>query len=82
MTVVTIKAVSVAFTIDESVIVPNSEPPTPVIDNFTLSLKCIPCIYYLIWFKKDQVEVKTLLDSDNEFNAMTLTYIAKLGLKV
>lgn len=45
-------------------------------------LKYMLCIYYLIWFKKDQAKVQSLLDSYNEVNAMILAYAAKLELKV
>ena len=38
------------------------------------------CIYYLIWFKKNEVQV--LIDSGSKVNAITLGYALKLGLKI
>lgn len=55
---------------------------TPVSDSFISPLKCIPYIHYLVWFKKDQVEVQVLINSDNKINAMTTAYAAKLGFRV
>lgn len=48
----------------------------------TLLLECVPCIYHLLWFKKDQAKVQVLLDSGSEINTMTLAYAAKLNFKV
>ena len=45
-----------------------------------VALQRVPCVYYLIWFKKK--EVQTLIDSGSEVNAMTPTYASKLGLWV
>lgn len=45
-------------------------------------LKRTPCIYYLFCFKKDQAKVHTLLDSNNEVNAMAYVYAINLGLKI
>ena len=42
----------------------------------------IPCICYLIWFKKSEVLVQALIDSGNKVNTMTPAYALKLGLKV
>lgn len=39
-------------------------------------------IYYLVCFQKDQDKVLALISSRSEVNAMTPTYISKLGLKV
>ena len=39
-------------------------------------------IYYPLRFKKDTVDVKALMDSDNEVNAITPAYASKLGFKV
>lgn len=50
-------------------------------DKFALPLECVLCIYYLVWFKKNPVKVQALLNFGNKVNVMTLTYIAKLGLK-
>ena len=43
-------------------------------------LKQVSYIYYLIWFKKN--EIQALIDSSSKVNAMTLTYAAKLDFKV
>ena len=41
------------------------------------------CICYLMSFQKDKgKDVLALLDSENKVNAMTLAYMAQLGLKV
>ena len=45
-----------------------------------LALKRVPYIYYLIWFKKN--EVQALINLSSEVNTMTSVYIAKLGFKV
>ena len=39
----------------------------------------VPCIYYLVKFQEKQV--KTLLDSSSEINAISPTYAKRLGLK-
>lgn len=62
------------------VMAPSFETSAP--NNLNPPFKCIFCIHYLVWFKKDQAKVQTLIDSSNEINAMTLAYIARLGLKI
>ena len=47
-----------------------------------VSLEQGPCIHYLLRFQKDTIDVRALIDSGNEFNAMTPAYVLKLGLKV
>ena len=47
-----------------------------------MSLERILFIYYLLRFRKDNADIKALIDSGNEVNAMTLAYAPKLGLKV
>ena len=43
----------------------------------------VPCIYYLVQFRKDKdKDVLALLDSGREVNAMTSAYMANLGFKV
>ena len=42
----------------------------------------VPCICYLIWFKKSEIQVQGLLNFGNEVNAITPRYALKLGLKV
>lgn len=48
----------------------------------TLLLKRIPCIYYLLCFRKDQTKIQALIDFASEVNAISLAYAAKLGLKI
>ena len=48
-------------------------------DNL-LMLDWIPCIYYLIWFKKNKVQA--LINFGSKVNVMTPAYLLKLGLKV
>lgn len=47
-----------------------------------LLLKCVPYIYHLIRFKKNQAKVKALIDFGSKVNIITLAYLAKLDLKV
>ena len=51
-------------------------------EDTSLALDRVPCIHYPLRFRKDTAEVKALIDSGSEVNAMTPTYAAKLGLKV
>ena len=44
-------------------------------------LKKIPCIHYPIRFQEGQEQVKALLDSGSEVNAMSPAYIERLSLK-
>ena len=41
----------------------------------------ISYIYYPIWFQKSQKQIKALLDSGSEINAMSPAYAKRLGLK-
>ncbi len=43
-------------------------------------LQRIPCIRYPVQFQEDQPEVKALIDSGSEVNAMIPAYAKKLGL--
>ena len=36
----------------------------------------------MIWFKKNELQVQALLNSEGKVNAMTPVYVSKLGLKV
>lgn len=54
----------------------------PIPDHFTPSLKHILCIYYPVWFKKNQAKIRALLDFADEVNAIVPAYMAKLSLKV
>ena len=41
----------------------------------------VPYINYLVWFQESQIQIKALLNSGSEVNAMSPAYIKKLGLK-
>ena len=46
-------------------------------------LERVPCIHYLLRFRKDKEnEVQALINSGSKVNAMTPAYVLKLGLKV
>ena len=46
-------------------------------------LERVPCIHYPLRFRKDKEnEVRALIDSGSEVNAMTPAYASKLGLRV
>lgn len=60
------------------VIVFSSKAPNSTTSTF-LSLDYMLCIYYLVWFKKNQFEIQALINSNNEIIAMTLAYAKKLG---
>ena len=51
-------------------------------EDTSRSLDRIPCIHYALHFQKNTAEVKALIDSGSEVNAMTLAYASKLGLQV
>ena len=51
-------------------------------EDHQLVLDYVPCICYLIWFKKSKVQIQALIDSGSEVNAMTQEYASKLGLKI
>lgn len=61
-----------------------------VAKNNVLSLRAIDipllkgalCIYYLLYFNKDQVKVQTWLDSNTEINTMAPAYAANLSFKI
>ena len=50
--------------------------------NKKMTLEQVPCIHYPLHFWKNIAIVRVLVDSGSKVNAMTLTYAAKLGLKV
>ena len=52
------------------------------IEDTSRSLDWVPYIYYPLRFQKDTVEVKALIDSGSEVNAITPAYASKLGLWV
>ena len=41
----------------------------------------VPCIHYLVQFRKDKETIWALIDSNNEVYAMTPAYAKKLGLR-
>ena len=45
-------------------------------------LKGIPCIHYPFQFQEGQEQVRSLLNSGSEVNAMNLALIQKLGLHI
>ena len=47
-----------------------------------LALDWVPCICYPIWFKKNEAQVRALINFGSKVNAMTSEYASKLGLKV
>ena len=47
-----------------------------------VTLERVPCIHYLLHFWKDTADVRALIDSGSEVNAMTPAYTSKLGLRV
>lgn len=53
----------------------------PIMLNILL-LECIPFIYYLLHFKKAQIQVQILLKYNSEINAIILAYAASLSLKI
>lgn len=55
---------------------------TPFPDIFILPLKRVLRIYDLLCFRKDQCKILALINLNNKVNAITLAYIAKLGLNV
>ena len=57
-------------------------PVTEASQENVVVLNWVPCICYLIWFKKSKVQVQALINFGSEVNAMTLGYASKLDLKV
>ena len=47
-----------------------------------VTLERVPCVYYPLRFRKDTADVRALIDSGSEINAMTPAYASKLGLRV
>lgn len=45
-------------------------------------IKKVPYIYFLLYFQKNIIEVKILLNFGNEINIITAVYISKLGLQI
>lgn len=57
-------------------------PPLDIFPFDTPLLKCMPCIYHLVYLKKDQAKVQVLLNFNSKINTITPVYIARLGLKI
>ena len=47
-----------------------------------VTLKRVPCVHYPLRFWKNTADIRALIDSDSEVNAMTPAYTSKLGLRV
>ena len=47
-----------------------------------VTLERVPCVHYPLRFRKDTADVRALIDSGSEVNAMTPAYASKLGLRV
>ena len=45
-------------------------------------LKRVPCVHYPVQFRKDSSEIKALIDSGSEVNAISPAYANKLGLRI
>lgn len=50
--------------------------------DLILLLKNMLYIYYSFRFKKSQVKIYALINSDNKMNDIVIAYMAKLGLKI
>ena len=59
-----------------------SATSTSVTDTKKEALKRIPCIYYLVQFKKDKTQVQALVDLGSEVNAMYPSFAKQLGLPI
>lgn len=61
-----------------------SSPKTliSVSNNIALLFKYILYIYYLINLKKNQVKAQLLINFGSKINAITWSYVNKLGLKI
>ena len=57
-----------------------SAPVTEASKEDDIVLDWVPCIFYPIWFKKN--EVQALINSGSKVNAITPAYASKLGLQV
>ena len=45
-----------------------------------VTLERVPCVHYQLRFSKNSADVRALIDSGSEVNAMTPAYASKLGL--
>ena len=46
-----------------------------------VAIERVPCVHYPLRFQKDTADVKALIDSGSEVNAMTPAYALKLDLR-
>ena len=55
----------------------------PITDNRgeEVVIERVPCIHYPVQFQEGQEQVKALLDSGSEVNAISPAYAKRLGLK-
>lgn len=51
------------------------------LDNFIPSLNCVSYIYYLLYFKRENSNVKAWNDFDNKVSIMTPAYTKKLNFQ-
>ena len=60
----------------------NSSLVTEASKEEYVSLERVPCIHYLLCFRKDIAGVKAMIDSGSEVNTMSPAYASKLSFKV
>ena len=53
----------------------------PITNTSSKKVVRVPYIYYQVQFQESQEQIKALLDSGSKVNAMSPTYVEKLGLK-
>ena len=63
-------------------ILATSMPVTETSIEDIVVLNQVSCIYYLIWFKKNKIQVQALINFNSKINAIISGYASKLGLKV
>lgn len=76
----------------EAVLAMALSPKTPTLDTkdltatpkgstlfaaIPLSLKCVRCIYYPLYFRKNKNNIEILIDSGSDIKAITLAYTKK-----
>ena len=54
----------------------------PVTDTSGKEVVKMPCIYYSVWFRENQEQIKALLNSGSKVNAMSPAFVQKLGLYI
>lgn len=59
-----------------------SAPITKASKEDEVVLKRVSCIYNPLYFQKDIVKVKALINSSSKVNTITPAYVLELGLKV